>query len=337
MNFNDLTGQHKVVQSLKNSIDNKMTSHAYIFEGPVGIGKKTVAAIFASALVCLDKTDKPCNKCRSCVKSAHGNHPDIKQIKELETASIGIDIVRSLQKDIYIRPYEAERKVYIITEAERMTNQAQNGLLKILEEPPEYCVIILTVENSSRLLDTVLSRAVTIKFSNNTQREVEEFLTVNYSHLGDSIPVLSAFSGGIIGRAIDMASSADYKTMRKEVLSIFTKLIKEDELSVLDMMTFFIENKDKIEIILEMMLSVARDILIIKGVNNSKLLINIDMKFEIEALSHKVRSGVMEEVINIIIDTKRKTNRNVNYALAVEMMLIKSWEEVYGKRNWSSF
>ncbi len=337
MNFNDLTGQRRVVESLKNAIDNNMVSHAYIFEGPVGIGKKTIASIFSSALVCEEDNGKPCCKCTSCIQSEHGNHPDIKTIVESERASIGIDLKKKKKKDIYIKPYEAKRKIYIIPEADTLTTQAQNGLLKILEEPPHYAIIILIVENAKMLINTVMSRSVLIKFNLYSLSEVKDYLMRSYPGINEEATALAAFSGGIIGKAISMVSSPEFRDLRKRILGIFMDILKDDETTIFDSATFFSDNKGEIDSILEILISIARDVLLIKEINSTNHLINIDMKDDLEMFSSRVRRGVMEKVIDIISDTKGKIAKNANYSLAIEMMLIKSREGIYDKRNWGSF
>ncbi len=333
MNFSDIIGQKKVITSIKNSIRNDRVSHAYILEGSEGIGKQTIASIFASALMCEMEQDtdtkvgEPCLECKSCIKCQSGNHPDIKIIKD----KIGIDTIRDFQKDIYIKPYESDRKIYIITHAEKMTVQAQNSLLKVFEEPPRYGVIILTVENASQLLDTILSRAILIRFQVHPQSEVELYLREEYPDLKEKIPVLAAFSGGIIGKAKAIATSEEFGQMRQEVIEIAGKFLNNSELEVLEATSYFVEHKAHIDSLLEFLLSWFRDVLLIKVLYNSDKVINMDMKNKLEVYANQVRTSAVERIIHVIIDIKKKISINTNYQLAIETMLMRSWEEIHGR------
>lgn len=346
MTFGDIIGQKTVVNSLKNSIKNDMVGHAYIFEGPQGIGKKTIASIFAAALVCLDeqgvgpKKGEPCASCRNCLKVQHGNHPDIKVI-DSETSSggsssIGIDTIRELQKDIFIKPYESNKKIYIISRAERMTIQAQNSLLKILEEPPGYAVIILTVENAVQLLETILSRAVLMKFRLHPKQEIEAFLAKNYPNSSHEIPVLAAFSDGVIGKAKELAVSEEFRNMRQEVVNIIMKLLDSDELQVLNTVDYFLDHKHMIEQILDILLSWFRDILFIKELYADDKIMNMDLKNKLQEFAGHVRTGSVVKMMDNILEIRRKIKINANYVLAIETMLMKSWEEIHGKRSRSA-
>ena len=191
MNFSDIIGHENIVSN-KNTICNNTVGHAYIFAGPKGIGKKMTASIFANALVCESNKPDPCGLCPACVKSFSGNHPDIYIIED-DSNSIGVDEIRNLKKDIYIKPYEAERKIYIIKEAHRLTEQAQNSLLKVLEEPPKYGTIIMTTTNTGFFLETILSRVLIITFQPHSHDVVERFLNKKYPERKEEIPFIAAF------------------------------------------------------------------------------------------------------------------------------------------------
>ncbi|MDK2800760.1 MAG: polymerase subunit delta [Clostridiales bacterium] len=330
MHFKEIIGQRTVIKSLENSIRNHMVSHAYIFEGPEGIGKKTVASIFATALTCKSLQVQPCGVCTSCIKSKSNNHPDIKTIED-NGNHIGVDIVRELQKDIYIKPYESNKKIYIIPRADRMTVQAQNSLLKIFEEPPEYGVMILTTVNASLLLSTILSRAILVRFRIHPYEEIETFLRKEYPELKEEISSLAMLSGGVIGRAKAIASSEEFRDMRQEVVEVITRLLSDSEWDVLNVINYFNDHKHIIELILDFLLLWFRDILFIKELHSESMVINIDMRGKLHEFSRKVSSRAVCNIIDIILDIKKKISMNANYTLAIETMLIKSWEEVHGK------
>ena len=330
MNFGDLIGQQEVINSLKNSISNKRVSHAYVFEGPEGIGKKTVASIFAAALTCKQQDGEPCNSCKSCIQNRSGNHPDVKWI-ETAGKSIGIEDIRAMQSEVYIKPYSSDRKIFIINEADKMTVQAQNALLKILEEPPAYIVIILLAANSAMLLSTILSRTMSVKFRFHPQSEIEGYLRNCYPEVKQDIPFISMFSGGIIGKAKEMAESQEYREMRYKLIEIMEVWINENEQIILDTMDFFKEQKNKINSILDFMVLWIRDVLFIKELTMNNYIINIDMKNKLEQFAQKASSYALCRIMDVVIDTKKKINMNVNFNLAIETMLLRCWEEVHGR------
>ena len=161
--FDAIVGHDKIKEHLKNAIQMDKISHAYILNGAQGIGKKTIASVFAQAVQCEEGKAEPCGKCHSCIQAQSGNQPDIIWVKHEKPASIGVEDVRlQINSDILIKPYSSRYKVYIIDEAEKMTVQAQNALLKTIEEPPAYGIIILLTTNADSFLPTILSRYVSI-------------------------------------------------------------------------------------------------------------------------------------------------------------------------------
>ena len=146
--FKDIIGHKREIEHLEKAISTGKVSHAYIFSGEKGTGKLTLANAFAMALQCTGEGEKPCGTCHSCHQAASGNHPDIIHITHEKPNSIGVDDVRDqLVGDVQIRPYNGKYKIYIMPDAEKMTVQAQNAILKTIEEPPEYAVIILLTDN----------------------------------------------------------------------------------------------------------------------------------------------------------------------------------------------
>ena len=142
--YETVIGHNRIKDHLINAVKTNTVSHAYIFNGADGIGKKTLAKTFAKAIQCEENTGEPCGKCRSCLQVDGDNQPDIIWVKHDKPASISVDDVRlQINSDILIRPYSSKYKIYIVDEAEKMTVQAQNALLKTIEEPPSYGIIIL--------------------------------------------------------------------------------------------------------------------------------------------------------------------------------------------------
>ena len=211
--FSDIYGYDTIKEHLQNAIKLDKVSHAYIINGGLGAGKKMIAKIFAKALQCEAEGDnKPCNKCHSCIQTESGNQPDIIWVRHEKPASIGVDDVRDqIISDMLIKPYSSRYKIYIIDEAEKLTVQAQNALLKTIEEPPEYAIIILLTTNADTFLQTILSRCVMLNIRPVKEDIIKNQLTSQYG-VGDyEARVAATFSNGNPGKAIKLATSEEFK------------------------------------------------------------------------------------------------------------------------------
>ena len=162
MGFDSLLGNEQLRENLNSSIRRGRFSHFYLICGPEGAGKHTLAGLLASAAVCTGEK-KPCGSCSGCRKAAAGMHPDVITVDDPEKKTVSVELIRKAKADIYIRPNEAERKVYVIPRAQDMGPAAQNALLKVLEEPPAYGVFLLLTDNPEKLLPTVRSRCTELR------------------------------------------------------------------------------------------------------------------------------------------------------------------------------
>ena len=179
--FNNILGNEEAKKILENTIKTQNISHSYMFIGQNGIGKFMIAKEFAKAILCQGE-QKPCNTCESCIKFNGENNPDIQIIDEIEEKSIKTETIKEMVKGVYEKPIEGSRKVYIINDSQKMTKEAQNSLLKTLEEPPEYVVIILITENENLLLNTIKSRCTKIKFNPLKDNEIIKILKEKYDY-----------------------------------------------------------------------------------------------------------------------------------------------------------
>ena len=226
--FSDIYGYDTIKEHLQNAIKLDKVSHAYIINGGLGAGKKMIAKIFAKALQCEAEGDnKPCNKCHSCIQTESGNQPDIIWVRHEKPASIGVDDVRDqIISDMLIKPYSSRYKIYIIDEAEKLTVQAQNALLKTIEEPPEYAIIILLTTNADTFLQTILSRCVMLNIRPVKEDIIKNQLTSQYG-VGDyEARVAATFSNGNPGKAIKLATSEEFKELKQYVVGMFMSLEK---------------------------------------------------------------------------------------------------------------
>lgn len=327
MNFKDIVGQNKVVTSLINSIETDRIGHAYVFVGPRGIGKRTVARIFAAILLCENlQGNVSCMECQSCKLFFSKTNPDFIEL-EPEEASIKIDIVRNMLSHISIKPMYSERKVYLIPDADRMTIQAQNALLKTLEEPPDYAVLILTTSNFDALIETIHSRTLRYNFKRNTNAEVHEFLKSKFPEDFQEIDFIASYSDGIIGVALELASSGGLITLRDKVLDNILKLSKARLIDVFEMFNMFNENKTEINTIFDIMILLYRDMLIMKNMADTRLLINSDKKDIILNIALQYSVQGLVNSIEIIEESRNSMRQNMNFQLVIETMLMRLQEE----------
>jgi DNA polymerase-3 subunit delta' len=264
LGFEQVIGHENIIQHLQNAISAQKVSHAYIFYGEEGMGKKTLANAFAKTLQCEENGIRSCDRCKSCMQADSGNHPDIIRVTH-EKLSIGVDDIRiQVNADILVKPYNSRYKIYIIDDADKLTEQAQNALLKTMEEPPEYAVILLLVSNLTSLLPTILSRCVQLNLKPVDKTVIKEFLMERH-HIPDyKAEVAAAFSSGNVGKAIKYASSEDFEKMKEEVLHIL-KYIDDMELhEVISGLKVLTANKPVIEDYIDLMMLWYRDVVMYK-------------------------------------------------------------------------
>ena len=161
--FKDILGHEQIKEHFQNAAAIGKVSHAYILSGEAGMGKKTLANAFAMTLLCEEEGKEPCMHCHACKQVLSGNHPDLIYVTHEKPASMGVDDIREQINDtIMVRPYSSQYKIYIVDEAQKLSVQAQNALLKTIEEPPAYGIILLLTTNAASMLETILSRSIVL-------------------------------------------------------------------------------------------------------------------------------------------------------------------------------
>ena len=225
--FKDVVGHNNIIEYIENAVTSGNISHAYILNGEKGSGKKLLAKLFAMSLQCENREDDgdACGECHSCLQAKNGNHPDIIRVTHEKPSTISVDDIREqVNNDVVIKPYQGPYKIYLIPEADKMSVQAQNALLKTIEEPPEYAVIILMTRNAEVLLPTIRSRCVMLKLRNIRDRLVRKHLMERLELTDYKADLCVAFAQGSIGRAIALATSEYFNEIKEEAVHLMRNI-----------------------------------------------------------------------------------------------------------------
>ena len=321
--FDHIIGHSDVVEHLKNAMKMDKVSHAYIFNGEKGCGKKTLAREFAKALQCEHpQNGEPCCECQSCKQADSGNQPDIIRVTHEKPNTIGVEDIRKITGDVAIKPYSSKRKIYIINEAEKMTVQAQNALLKTLEEPPAYVVILLLTTNVDAMLQTIQSRCILL-----TMKPVRDELVKQYLMRDVQVPdykadVCVAFARGNVGRAKALASSEEFDNIKQDAVALL-KYIREMEITdILTAIKKISEYKFEIDDYLDIMAVWYRDVLLFKATNDINHLIFKDELPNIKKTADQSTYEGIEIIIDALETAKARLKANVSFDLTMELLLL---------------
>ena len=310
MYFEKIRGQRFAKKYLINSIKSNMISHAYMFEGPSGVGKNTMARELAATLLEMENLF---------------NSPDYIEITP-DGNSIKIAQIRKLQSDILVKPYKSY-KIYVIDEAQKMTVEAQNALLKTLEEPPKYAIIILITNNKESLLDTIKSRCEIIKFTPIPLVEVADYLTQTGVDKNRA-SLLANFSRGSMQKAIELSESEDFHIMRDEVQKYVETFLTGSMLDIMDIQSSIEKYKDNITYVLDLLVNYFRDIMMVKENVDSSMIINLDRLVFIKNMSTKITYSQLSKIIDIIEETKNKLRSNCNFNISIQVMTLNIYEVI---------
>lgn len=302
MNFDNVIGNDNIKELLSNSIELNTFVHSYMFVGPDGIGKSIFAKDFAKMLLCMSE-QKACNNCSSCIKFDSNNHPDFVIINSDDGKSIKINQIRIMQEQIAEKPIISNRKVYIIDDSDLMTVEAQNCLLKTLEEPPEYAIIILVLSNENKLLNTIKSRCTKIVFHKLTNEQL--LLYTKQNNISVNSDLLDTCNGSIS----NLLKLQENATLYNSLDLIINDFNSKDIVDIWNESDVLYSSKDNIYALLEYM-------------NN--------------VFFNKLRTTNDEKYINsikIVETTKKRLLSNANFDMCIDNLLLKIWEEFNESNN----
>lgn len=344
MTWNDVVGLTQLTDNLQNAIKHNKISHAYLIQGEKLSGKRMIADIFARALQCeagkassehqetlfempSEATgSRPCNQCRSCKQAINGNHPDIIYVTHEKPNVISVDNIRQqVNGDIDIKPYSGDYKIYIIDEAEKMNVQAQNALLKTLEEPPSYAVILLLATRAEAMLQTILSRCVVL----NT-KPVPDDLIKHYLMQKVEIPdyrasICASFARGNVGRAIELASNEVFDHMKSSVLGLLKHITELETNQIAAEVKKITEEKFDTNDYLDLCFIWYRDVLLYKACGGFGSSCPVIFKEELTALESAAKYyhyEAIERIIHAIDRARSRIAANVNFDLTMELMFL---------------
>lgn len=330
MTFKDLIGQENVKNLLVESIQTGRVGHAYMFCGPDGIGRKTMAKCFAELLTCNKNGTEICGVCEACVLNKSDTNPDIINIKRQEgKATIGVEDVRLVQDEISTAPQFGKYKVIIFENAEKMTVQAQNALLKTLEEPPQYIVLILISSNNSQILDTVKSRSVRIDFKRYTDSEILAAFRREKPMQEIDGSLLCEYSDGIVGRALSMASSQEHEEICQKIILGLQSLQSGGGRALCDFENLMAEYAEKKELFFFTLYSVLRDIAVLAGYGKAATLQNAGQAKGIRLLYDVIGYHKAMKCIELVGKSWRMAGQNVNYKLMADALAIRIQEVIH--------
>lgn len=319
--FDNIIGNEDAKTYFKKAVIDKQLSHSYIFEGPYGVGKNTFALELAKFILCENQEGtKPCNECRSCHMINSGTHPDVIQI-EKDTKVTKVETIReNIVREMEIKPYQSDYKIIIVKAADSINIQGQNAMLKTIEEPPAYGIIILVCENIASLLPTIKSRCIVVRFNPISKEQMRGYL----AHKGVSgieQEVYEKLSDGSIGVINDIMQDETYMELRKQSIEYLRRLERAQIMEIYDIVKEITDQKEEIEKILQFWLCWYRDIAIVKATNNADLYYKdyqeqlLDMSYK---LTYNKVSQNIESIKGAILDIKQ----NIYSTFVIENLLL---------------
>ena len=322
-NFKDIIGQEQIKEHLRGVLSTGKVSHAYIISGERNSGKEFIARIFAMALQCEKGGVEPCGECHSCQQALSKNQPDIIYVSHEKPGTISVEDIRTqINADISVKPYSSPRKIYIMNEGEMMTVQAQNALLKTLEEPPEYAVILILTTQAEALLPTILSRCIVLNMKPVSDALVKKYLMEELAVPDYKANICVAFARGNIGKAKLLANSEEFEKVKDEALTLI-KYINDMEINeIVKAITKIKEYKFDVNDYLDILSVWYRDVLLFKATKDVNSLVFKEEIQQIMRMSDRSTYEGIETIVNALQQAKRRLDANVNFELTMELLLM---------------
>jgi DNA polymerase-3 subunit delta' len=324
MNENwDLVGHEWAVDMLKKHIVHGATRHAYLFAGPPGLGRRTLALRFAQALNCEKPSGPgiPCGECRNCKQIAAMQHPDLTVVQaDAEGGTMKVDQIRETRRLLTLKPYAANYRVALFLRFHEANDSAANALLKTLEEAPSYAVLILTADNPEQLLPTIVSRCEVLRLRSLQIETVQKALEEK-GFEGNQSKLIAHISGGRFGYARRLLESESLLAEREERLNDLQSLISAARVEKFSYADKLSKDKDSMRRVILLWLSYWRDVMLRTAQAQSPL-VNVDRNLEIEDIAHRMDLSSARRIVDQLEGTLEKMEKNVNTRLLAEVLLL---------------
>ncbi len=308
-----MIGHEKIKSNLIEAINNNKFTHAHIFVGEKGIGKSILADEISARLLNLDHPR---------------DHVDIIHCTlDKGKSSIGVNTIRTIIEECNKKPFEGDKKVIIIDSGDKITFQAQNAFLKTIEEPPANVFIFILCEELDGILDTIKSRCCIHKLRPLTDKEMDLFMVKKFPYISaEELKLVKSFGKGIPGQAEKLIENKDFQLVRSKVCELIKSIKDIDSEISLNYETFFSTYGSMDNDILDIIITVIRDVIIYKEIGDEDLLINSDKTLEIKDLANIFSSGKLNDIIRIVEETRDTLKNNVNSSLAFITMVLRMQE-----------
>ena len=324
--FRDIIGQEMSIKHIGDAVRTGRAAHAYIIDGEKGMGKKMLSAAFAKALLCEKPAEEredgePCGVCHSCIMAESGNHPDLIYVTHEKQGSISVDEIRiQVVNDVLIKPYSSARKIYIIPDACLMTAEAQNALLKTLEEPPSYITIFLLADNREMLLPTIVSRAVCLSMRALKTEDIISYLQREKGHSPYETETAAYFARGNLGKAMLLAEDEDFGELFEEVMKVLSGVREMTDVMIYEAASAAAGFKEKKDEYLGILMLWFRDVLYLKSGGDREKVVFLNRLHETELSAERYSYEQLGCIIEAIKTAGSRMKSNVNPEYTYEML-----------------
>ena len=318
MGFSEIIGHSRQIATLRHALAKGRLHHAYLFAGPEGVGKRTLALALAKAIHCAEGGADFCSRCANCARIQDGNHPDLRIMEpQAGKKEISIQQIRDIEKQLNYRSFSGGKKIIILDPATLMNLPAQNALLKTLEEPPQDSLLILIAASTGGLLPTLRSRCLRVSFGPLEREHVSSYLVSRKGIKQEDAELLAAMAMGSLGNASKI-EGAEFRKRRQTWIEIVSSLKAGDYRTAMVSAEAIANNKDETAKFLEWSESWYRDLLVHAVTQESRELINIDMLARIQQES---AAGKLEYILSLmaqVTEAVAAIQRNLNRRMVME-------------------
>lgn len=328
MGFKEIVGHEDIIAHFKSSIETGNVGHAYIISGDAGSGKKALAYAFADTLECEAGGTEPCGNCQSYLQISTGNYPDIITVTHEKPNLISVDEVREqLVNTVDVKPYKGKYKIYVIPDAELLNVQAQNAILKTIEEPPAYAVILLLTTNLDKLLETVQSRCLKLQTKPIRERDVLAYLMNVMGLTKEKAYFCLDFAQGNLGKAIKLAGNEEYAEIVDSVVNVLTHIGDMDVETLGKAVKDIEQFKMSMNDYMDLMMMWYRDAMMIKITGNVDKILFKNEFSTLKKQAGKLTFKSIEDKIDAIAKAEQRLLANANFEVTIELLLLTLKEE----------